>query len=653
MSVSSVSIFTLFWSAFFGILCTSLSFADAQDSGPFSDNAERTLRSGVEQFSQSQRQDDLNGALYGDRINPPIQILPNRRLDAGLARNVLRREGGFSDNLQETNQNGDGRFEIRGGERPSFDLDVERAARRRQQQLDEKMTVRGGDDFDAANQRRRGGNAQDQEIDINDNDIAELEGRDGRQEAGRADDQAPETQDENRDNQFEEDFLRAERDLEQNEGNNQQRRAGRLDRANDRRGRRAGQLAAGRQNATQRRQNADNLDPDPNDITGSIRPNADEDIYAQEGKRLGSFLFFPEITISGLYSDNPTAAPANRPGDTALEFVPRFLLRSDWARHQLEFEGQLTKSYFSDLTSENVEEWFLSSRTRLDIQNNHFLELEGRIENLQDDRGEIDNLNTDAELATFQTLNLNGLYNYGWNRSSLQLRGGLTDYDYDDVTNSQGVVTNNDDRDYLESSASARLNHTFNPGFSVFSQADYVVRDFDSRLDDQGFQRGANGYSFEVGGIYDMSALWRFEASVGHEWLDADEARYVDIKEVVYNAALTYRPTETTTLVLRTERDVESTDLDGTIGVVETDYSVILTHYFRPHIRFVGSLVYEEEEFEGVDVEQDTLTAGIAMQYILNNRARVLASYEFSDVDTNDGAGYQENVFRIGLNLRP
>jgi len=636
VSVSSVSIFTLFWSAFFGILCASLSLAGAQDNSPFSDDAERSLRSGVEQFSQSQRQNDTNDASYGDRVNPPRDILPNRRVNG---RDVMGRDAEFSDDLLETNQNGDGRLETRGGESRSFEFDVERVSRRRQQQFDEKMTVRGGDDFDNPNQRRLRDNAQDQEIEVSDDEIAELEGRDGRQEDGRESDFARDNDDETRPNQFEEDFLRAERELAQSEENNGQRGAG--------------QLTDERQDGVQRGTNIEGLEADANDITGSIRPNAPEDIYAQEGKRLGSFLFFPEITISGLYSDNPTAAPDNRPGDAAIEFIPRFVLRSDWARHELEFEGQLTKSYFDDLTSENEEEWFLRAGTRIDIQNNHFIELEGRIENLQDDRGEIDNLNTDAELATFQTLNLNGLYNYGWNRTTLQLRGAVTDYDYDDVTNSQGVVINNDDRDYLESGGSARLSYTFNPGLSVFSQADYVDRDFDSRVDDQGFERGAHGYSFEVGSIYDLSALWRFEASIGHEWLEADEARYVDVGEVVYSVALTYRPSESTTLVLRTERDVESTDLDGTIGVIETDYSAILTHYLRPHIRFVGSLVYEEEEFEGVDVEQDTLTAGIALQYILNNRARVLASYEFSDVDSNDGVGYQENVFRIGLNLRP
>ncbi len=630
----------------------SFSYAQGQEVRPFSQEGENVLRRQVDDFrrslsdqDRSQNRQENSNFLFDDQIQQALEpILPE----------AINREQGteaFSDELFDDRRLGDARFEARGGDESGDEV---RQARR-QRQLEVRQQGGRGDG------RTRAG-LLDEGAQIDEGDIAQLEGRDQQIGPGR------EGQD-----SFEDDFLLAERALEgeEEQGLDEPDEQGQQDvtltgqgenaaRFNQRAVRQVREGGGQQNNRLQRQlpglagQNQEQFNQDDNDITGSIRPNAQEDIYGQEGKRLGSFLLFSEITISGLLSDNPTASPANGPGDEAIEILPQFLLRSDWVRHELAFEGQLTKSYFDELTSENVDAWFLIARGRLDIQNNHFLELEGRVEDTQDDRGDVDDLNTDAELTSFRTLALSALYNYEWNRATLQLNGSLTDFDYEDAVNSLGVVFNNDDQDYLESQASVRLAYTFNPRAQVYGQVGYEARDYDARVDDNGFQRSSEGYSLEVGGIYDFSSRLRFEASIGHQWLNADEARFVDVKEVIYNAALTYHLLDKTTFVISTQRDVDGTDLDGTIGVVETQYSATLTHYFRPHIRGVGQLAFEQEEYPGVDVEQDTFTAELELQYIFNRHVRLLASYEFSDVSTNDvGGDYQENVFRLGLNLRP
>lgn len=397
----------------------------------------------------------------------------------------------------------------------------------------------------------------------------------------------------------------------------------------------------------------DQAEADVNDITGSLRPNAMEDPYDPLGKRLGSFLLFSELTISGLYSDNPTASNTNGPGDSAIEYQPRFLLRSDWSRHSLAFEGQLTKSHYNELTSENEEEWFLNATGRVDLRRNEFFQLTGRLENAQDDRGDVDAANTDSELATFRIMSLTGLYHVEFNRVTVEFIGNLTDYDYEDIQNSLGATINNDDLDYLESNAAVRLGYSFHPGFYVFMDGRYVTREYDQSLDDLGFARSNKGWSIESGMILDLTSKLRLEASLGLAWLHPDDNRFVDIEEIVYSAALTYRLSEKTTLRARASRVLDDTDINGTVGNIESDYSLALDHYFRPHILFNARFSYRVEEYPGIALEEDTLSTSLSLQYIFNRHARLISSYSYRDVEQNTGSDYQVNSFRLGVILRP
>ena len=125
------------------------------------------------------------------------------------------------------------------------------------------------------------------------------------------------------------------------------------------------------------------------------------------------------------------------------------------------------------------------------------------------------------------------------------------------------------------------------------------------------------------------------------------------MEDFVYEASLNYRPTRQTTLTFSTSKEYDATDIAGTVAVEQTNYSVTLDHYFEPKILMNASLTHEDEKFEGIDQTQETLTAALTLQYIFNRHARLIAGYEYTDVSTNDGGDYQENQFRIGLNLRP
>lgn len=647
----------------------------AQEVRPFSSEAEQQFRNELDRYRERTQnntqpdaqntpqrrrvQQDLERAgransIFDDQFNQPLTTFDQDQL-RGVNRIEASDQGSeFRDN-PFAERRGLDRFEPNGGEPRNVDLTLDRGERenRRRENTRNGRNNRGGIQDRALNQ----------DTIEDENAIAELEGRNEnnlQQEQREGD-------------RFEEEFLAAERELEEgdqlqaqdinprnsnqrqvnNQGVNQQR--GRRGQAQQgQRGR--GQLLGNRQRNAGRQiagNEAEANFAENNDITGSIRNNALEDTYAAEGKRIGSFLVFPEITLTGIFSDNPTASVDNGPGDEAIEIIPNIVLQSDWSRHSLQLQGQLRKSYYEELSSENIDEFLVSATGRIDIQNNQFLELQIRKEQTQDNRGDIDNLNSDAQLANLDTLFLSAMHEYRWNKATMRLTGTITEFDYEDVVDGLGNIINNDDQDYLETNLTARLAYTVHSGLYVYVEGNYIERDYDTAVDDDGFQRGNDEQNYRVGIIQDLTAKLRFEASIGYQGLFADDARFIDVEDFVYEASLNYRPTRQTTLTFSTSKEYDATDIAGTVAVEQTNYSVTLNHYFEPKILMNASLTHEDEKFEGIDQSQETLTAALTLQYIFNRHARLIAGYEYTDVSTNDGGDYQENQFRIGLNLRP
>ena len=649
--------------------------ASAQEVRPFSSEAEQQFRNELDRYRERTQnntqpdpqnppqrrrvQQDLERAgransIFDDQFNQPLTTFDQDQLRGANRIEASDQGSEFRDN-PFAERRGLDRFEPNGGEPRNVDLTLDRRERenRRSENTRNGRNNRGGIQDRALNQ----------DTIEDENAIAELEGRNEnnlQQEQREGD-------------RFEEEFLAAERELEEgdqlqaqdiNPRNNNQRQANNQG-VNQQRGRRGqaqqgqrgrgqllgnGQRNGGRQIAGNE---AEVNFAENNDITGSIRNNALEDTFAAEGKRIGSFLVFPEITLTGIFSDNPTASVDNGPGDEAIEIIPNIVLQSDWSRHSLQLQGQLRKSYYEELSSENIDEFLISATGRLDIQNNQFLELQIRKEQTQDNRGDIDNLNSDAQLANLDTLFLSALYEYRWNKATMRLTGTITEFDNEDVVDGLGNIINNDDQDFTETNLTARLAYTVHSGLYVYVEGNFIERNFDTFVDDDGFQRGSDEQNYRVGIIQDLTAKLRFEASIGYQGLFADDARFIDVEDFVYEASLNYRPTRQTTLTFSTSKEYDSTDIAGTVAVEQTNYSVTLNHYFEPKILMNASLTHEDEKFEGIDQTQETLTAALTLQYIFNRHARLIAGYEYTDVSTNDGGDYQENQFRIGLNLRP
>ena len=406
-----------------------------------------------------------------------------------------------------------------------------------------------------------------------------------------------------------------------------------------------------------------------NQNSADLMTQEEEQLYAPLGMRIGSFLLFSELSISSVNNDNILSLERNGPSDFAEQYQPRFTLSSDWVRHELEFTASANYSYYDRLSSENEEEWNVAGRTRIDITQNTNFSLEGFIAEEQDDRGDVDTISTNAERGTFQVSSITGTLNHRWNRLGLRLSGEYIEYDYDDTQTLANQMINNDDRDVKEIEWAARLGYFFHPGFQLFVEGAYDEREYEQSVDDNGRRRDSDGTRIGAGIGLDVTHKIYGEAMIGYRWIKAVDPLLADGEGLVFDANLRYRPSALTVLSFQAVSELEPTDLDNSIGSFTDSFEFTLRHSFRPNLILTSSLGYEVEDFEGIDVEQESWSFSLGAEYILTREVRLFANYTYTEVDTTDannvivanGAAaangrddgdYEENVFRVGVILR-
>ena len=205
--------------------------------------------------------------------------------------------------------------------------------------------------------------------------------------------------------------------------------------------------------------------------------------YDPIGIRKGSFVVFPALEIAGFATNNLTGA-GPRSGASALELTPSVRAVSDWRRHAMEFRATGLATFFNEDSSQNDRGYVLETRGRLDVSRRTNIEILAVTALSQEGRTARDAVDAAVGRTDIHTNRVAAALNHRFNRLSVQLRGSLTDVDYDGVrTNTGGFITNAQ-RDVTSKEAATRATWQFKPSLAGFAEAGVVNRDFRAPADD-------------------------------------------------------------------------------------------------------------------------------------------------------------------------
>lgn len=372
--------------------------------------------------------------------------------------------------------------------------------------------------------------------------------------------------------------------------------------------------------------------------------------YDPVGVRVGSFVLFPQVELSGDAFSNVFRAPKAR-SDVSFDVRPSAQLVSNWRRHALEFRASGTATFFNEFSTENDKAYTLETRGRLDISKRTNLQASLSHDVSQESRTTLEG-RAAGQRADVTTDKATLAFNQRFNRLSLQLRGALTDIAYGD-SSTLGVTTNNSTRDYTTYEQAVRASWEFKPTFSGFTEVALNQRDY-QRLDPTGLDRSSNGERIRAGVSFgNTGEFLRGEISTGWGNQRPVSANLSDVSGVIVDANLTWRPSALTAVSVNARSDFAETTESGVGAVRVRAAGLEVRHAFQRYLIATAGLGYTVSDYVGSTLSEEELRATLGLEYFLNRETVLFGRYAHTAFTSNAAdASYDSDEVRLGVRIR-
>lgn len=378
---------------------------------------------------------------------------------------------------------------------------------------------------------------------------------------------------------------------------------------------------------------------------------AEDDPFAPTGLRAGTMILRPAIEVDGGYDSNATRSALAPKSSAFYRTEVELTGKSDWAQHQLDLslrgaftgytavnnanrpEGDARIALRLDVTRELVVDSALTAK--LDTENSTSVNLPG---------------GTTGRTLYYQTgLALGATRSFG--RFSLSLRGTLDRLMYGDASVATGTVSQIG-RDYNTYGLRLRAGYEITPGIQPFVEVGTDQRIHDVGVDSSGYRRDSFGMIARVGSSFELARTLTGEAAIGYTLRDYEDTRLTTMKAPLVDGSLTWSISPLTALNVRAQSEIAETTIAGSSGARVYRGTTTLTHAFLRNFTAIGSLGYQVMDYDRLNRKEETLTAGMKLEYKFNRLLAARAGYTFERLHVNaPGEDYRAHVFTLGLRM--
>lgn len=396
---------------------------------------------------------------------------------------------------------------------------------------------------------------------------------------------------------------------------------------------------------------------------------AQQPLPRQQPFQMGSFLLYPEATLSGFYDTNVYYTRSNQISDYALIFSPAVWMLSNWREHALNFSAGADFTRYRDQTREDTDDWRVSGEGRYDFNYDTNVYGGARAFKSHEDRESPEARNGLQPTIYFGQRYYGGVFRQQgpW---SFRLGGTALRLDYQDVdfetTAGSIALINNDDRDRWQYTGGLRVGYEVNPRVEPFVQVAADQRRYLYVPDDLGYDKDSNGYRALAGVRLNYPNTLKLDAFAG--WLNQ---RYVDpaFKDVsvpAFGAALVWRIADRWTLNGFLDRTIEETtvlQVDQVTGTITPASSFLNTFggatlTYRITDRWFASVEgsYSRANYQGIDRVDDYKGAGGSITYRVARMLYVQLLYQYRGLDSSiPTENYHKSLtfLNLGIPLSP
>ncbi|MBS9718928.1 outer membrane beta-barrel protein [Pseudohalocynthiibacter aestuariivivens] len=376
---------------------------------------------------------------------------------------------------------------------------------------------------------------------------------------------------------------------------------------------------------------------------------ADESVRTgQSAVQTSTVKLIAGVTLTEQFTDNVFLTSNDRRSDFVTTFAPWASLSMESGDFKLDLEASAEIGRYSSNSSENYEDFALGAEARYRLREGLFAF--GGLDYAWDheERNSPDDVNglepTDLREAS-------GFFGIGgtFDERSFRLGVNLRDINFDDTPAAGGAIINNDDRDRLQTEIGGRLGVRRTANGEVFVQGIYNQREYDSAMDDLGFQRDSQGIQAAIGYTGRMGDLTG-EVLVGALSQSYDDARFETVTTPVIGADLTWRASPNTRVTGEIERTIEETTLSGASSYISTTAGARIRHRVAQNMSIASYFFLTQNDYQGVGRTDHLTETGVGLRYYINPKVYVDADYAFRQ-RLSDVAGAEFDEHRIYLGV--
>lgn len=379
----------------------------------------------------------------------------------------------------------------------------------------------------------------------------------------------------------------------------------------------------------------------------------------------GSFLIYPDVSLSVTYDDN---IYAERPytldrtyvtEDVVYTLSPSLELKSNWKQHALNFDAGADFDRYQNNDSEDVNDYWLGFDGHYDLNGSTNIFGGARYSRDHEDRStpgsdisQVEPTRYDHEEAHLGVAHSSGAY---------RLRAGGTwdEYDYKDGALRDGTVVDTDYRDHDLSSLGVRLSYVLSPQYEVFGQFATDDREYDKLIPGQAFNRDSDGYRAAAGLKFTLlPQRLAGEVYAGVMRQEYDYSGFSDLTKPYFSALAVWKPTSLTTVTGFIDRSLEETTVFGgadyASGSLDTTYGFEVERRLTSKLSVNGRAAYTKSEYQNFDRSDDIIDAGAGLRYYVQPSVYVGADLRIVDRDSSDlAAQYSRNQVMVSVGYTP
>lgn len=376
--------------------------------------------------------------------------------------------------------------------------------------------------------------------------------------------------------------------------------------------------------------------------------------YEALGVRLGAFMAYPKATVAAEYNDNVYGSSVLEVDDTVLRIRPEVKLQSTWSRHALAAYANADFSRYSELSTEDHEEYAIGASGRLDIQRSASLSGGLDLAKLTEARTSTNTPTTTVSPVEYQLSQVYVAGSKEFNRLRLSGRLDWRDFDYEDGRDAFGGVVEQDDRDREIAIATARADYAVSPDTALFALVAVNKRNYDLAPPAVAASRDSDGYEVLAGANFELGAVARGEIGLGYVSQDYEDPAFEDLDGFGARAQVEWFPTQLATVTLTGSRTVEDSGIPGDAGYFASNVAIQLDYELLRNLIVTAQASFGEDEHEGLVARTDTRRgAGVSGTYLVSRNVGVTLTYNYLDQDSNvPFADFTQNRVAAGLNLQ-